>query len=144
MDMADILKGTELFSDLSPEELEAVARCVVEGKAAANECILREGDAGENLYIVRSGRVKVEKEAEGKQLQLAELGAGAVFGEMSLIDAISTSATVSALEDCELLLIGRRDLNVLLNWDTILASKMWRRFTLLLSQRLRETNERAT
>ena len=50
------------------------------------------------------GKVKIEKVSEGKQLQLAELGSGDVFGEMSLIDAIPTSATVTVLKASKLLL----------------------------------------
>ena len=142
MDLNAVLKATDLFSDLEPHELEAVAKCVTEREVAAEETVITEGASGDSLFLVLEGRVKIEKDADGKKLQLAELGEGAVFGEMSLIDAIPTSATVTALEATKLLAIGRLDLNVLLNWDTILASKMWRRFTLLLSQRLRDTNDR--
>ena len=103
--------------------------------------MIKEGATGENLYLVRSGKLKVEKDAGGRRLQLGELIPGSAFGEMSLIHAAPTSATVTALDDSRLLAIGRLDLDVLLNWNPILASKMWRSFTQLLATRLRDMNE---
>jgi CRP-like cAMP-binding protein len=86
--------------------------------------------------------VTVEKTLGERRIRLAELGPGAAFGEMSLIDNIPTSATVTAVAPVQLLLISRLDLNVLLNWDTVLAAKMWRSFTEMLCHRLRSTNEK--
>ena len=89
-----------------------------------------------------AGSFRVEKRSKGKAVTLTELGPGAAFGEMSLLEASPTSASVVAAKEGELLSIGRLDLNVLLNWNTVLASKMWRSFALQLSQRLRDTNDR--
>ena len=72
---------------------------------------------------------------------LAELEPGKAVGEMSLIDSYPTSATVIAVEESDLIAVGRLDLNVLLNWNPILAAKMWRSFTRMLSERLRGMNE---
>ena len=134
----DLLRATGVFSKLSDAELEAVARCVVERDVPEGACLIREGQAGESLYIIRSGRVMVEKTVGDRT---AELGDGAVFGEMSLIDNFPTSASVTTLAPCSLLLIGRLDLNVLLTWDTVLGAKMWRSFTEMLCRRLRASNE---
>ena len=137
----DLLRATGVFSKLSDAELEAVARCVVERDVPEGACLIREGQPGESLYIIRSGRVMVEKTVGDKTMTLAELGEGAVFGEMSLIDNFPTSASVTTLVPCSLLLIGRLDLNVLLTWDTVLGAKMWRSFTEMLCRRLRASNE---
>ncbi len=142
MDLHETIKQTPFFESLDPHELEAVARCVVESSFAAGDQVIEEGTPGECLYMVKSGKLKVEKKSKGKTLQLAELGPGAAFGEMSQLDTVPTSATVTAVEGSSLLEISRMDLNVLLNWDTILAAKMWRSFTLLLSERLRDMNDR--
>ena len=138
----ELLRGTELFSTLSHEELEGVARCVAERLAEGDEVVIREGEPGESLFLVREGRVGVEKGTGANALKLAELGPGSAFGEMSLIDDVPTSATVRTLEPCSFLVISRLDLNVLLNWDTVLGSKMWRAFTARLSKRLRAANDR--
>ena len=142
MDTIAMLRETPLFRHLEADELEAVAKCVREDSFQAGQTIIEEGAPGQALYIVRRGKVRVEKQAQDKKLTLAELGEGQAFGEMSLIDSFPTSASVVAVEPSELASIGRLDLNVLLNWDTILAAKMWRSFTEMLSVRLREMNDR--
>ena len=141
-DTIAMLKETPFFSTLDEAELDAVAKCVVATRHGAGQVIIEEGALGECLYLVRSGSVRVEKERNGKKIRLADLGAGATFGEMSLIDSAPTSATVTALEVSELLQIGRLDLNVLLNWNPILASKMWRAFSRMFSERVRDMNDR--
>jgi CRP/FNR family transcriptional regulator len=137
-----VLRESALFKSLDDDELDAVARCIVDVNVPAGAVVIHEGTPGENLYIVRSGRLKVEKEVDGKRLVLGELSPGTAFGEMSLIATVPTSATVSAVDDSRLLAIGRLDLNVLLNWNPILAAKMWRSFTEMLAMRLRDMNDR--
>lgn len=142
MDALSLLRGIEIFGKLSEAELDAVAKCIVERDSAPGEVLIREAEPGESLFVIRKGRVAVEKTTGGRKIQLAELGPGAVFGEMSLIDNFPTSASVVALEPSSFFLIGRLDLNVLLSWDTVLASKMWRSFTEMLCYRVRASNER--
>jgi CRP-like cAMP-binding protein len=140
MTHVELLRGTEIFAKLTDAELDAVARCISDQEAAAGDIVIREGQPGESLYVIRSGRVLIEKTHADRKIKLTELGRGAVFGEMSLIDSFPTSATVTAIEASSFLAIGRLDLNVLLTWDTVLGSKMWRSFTEMLCYRLRATN----
>ena len=142
MSHVDLLRSTELFSKLTDDELESVSRCVIEGDAKEGETIIAQDGPGEYLYLVRAGRVAVEKTVGERRVRLAELGPGAVFGGMSLLDSFTTSATVTAIEATSYLLIGRLDLNVLLTWDPVLGSKLWRSFTEMLSYRIRSSNER--
>ena len=137
-----ILKGTEFFHDLDAEELDAVSKCVSEESFKAGDIIIEENKPGENLYLIRKGKVVVEKKTKEGSARLATLVPGQCFGDMSLIDDSPTSATVKAIEDSELLAIGRIDLNVLLNWNTNLAAKMWRAFTKILNHRIRGMNEK--
>ena len=99
MDIARLLRETALFTNLDDDELEAVAKCVHEESFASGETIIEEGTPGDALYIVRHGRVKVDKVASDKRLALAELGPSEAFGEMSLLDsflyAIPAGATLS-------------------------------------------------
>lgn len=142
MTNAELLRRTEIFSKLSDDELAAVGRCVLDRNAVAGEVLIEEGKAGESLFIIRSGKVVVEKRVGDQKALLAELGDGDVFGEMSLIDNFPTSASVAAAADTSLLLVSRLDLNVLLTWDTVLGSKMWRSFTEMLCYRLRASNDK--
>jgi CRP/FNR family cyclic AMP-dependent transcriptional regulator len=142
MDYVGILRETPLFKSLDDEELAAVAKCIRAESFDANAVVIKEETPGESLFVVSSGKLRVEKQDGDTSLVLAELGPGTAFGEMSLISSFPTSATVVAVEKSELMSIGRLDLNVLLSWNPILAAKMWRSFTEMLSNRLRDMNER--
>ncbi|MEM7247072.1 MAG: cyclic nucleotide-binding domain-containing protein [Acidobacteriota bacterium] len=142
MDMLTTLKDTELFAALTDEELTEVVNVVVQREVEAGAVLVEEGRPGEALFLVHEGKVKVEKTSGGDTITLAELGAGAAVGEMSLLDDSPTSARVSAVEPTTVLSISRLDLDVLLNWNTVLAAKMWRSFTKVLSQRVRDMNDR--
>ncbi len=65
----------------------------------AGEVILRENEIGEAAYIIERGRVEVTKELNGQHIHLAFLGAGEIFGEMSIIDDKPRSATITAVEE---------------------------------------------
>ena len=72
--------------------------------------VLAAGDLTDSLYIVLSGRLKVMmSDTEGKEVILSILGPGEFFGEMGLIDDSPRSASVLAIEPCELLSISKRD-----------------------------------
>ena len=66
---------------------------------AAGDVIVREGQPGDRMFCVHSGRVQVVKQAEGEPaVQLAEFGPGDYFGEMSLVESVVRSASVVAKE----------------------------------------------
>jgi Cyclic nucleotide-binding domain/FHA domain len=64
---------------------------------AAGEVIVQENDFGETAYLIEQGQVEVSKELDGQTVHLAYLGAGEIFGEMSMIDEKPRSATVTAV-----------------------------------------------
>lgn len=66
------------------------------------QVVIREGDHGDSAYFIHSGRVEVTKSLEGKQLHLAYLGDGEIFGEMSMIDDKPRSATVTVVDKSEI------------------------------------------
>lgn len=73
--------------------------------------VFREGDFGSCAYLIERGRVEISIERSGRSVVLADRGPGEIFGEMAIIDNQPRSATVSASEDCELLMITREQLN---------------------------------
>ncbi|MFO0948512.1 MAG: cyclic nucleotide-binding domain-containing protein [Planctomycetota bacterium] len=75
----------------------------------AGTVILKENEDGETAYIILKGSVEVTKSLSGKPIHLATLGAGEIFGEMSMIDEKPRSATVTAAEDTEVHEIHRDD-----------------------------------
>ena len=74
---------------------------------AAGEEIFRMGDRGRDAYIIERGKVEVSVTRDGENLIIAELGQGEIFGEMSMIDDAPRSATVTATEGTEVLVILR-------------------------------------
>lgn len=99
------LKGIDLFSAVSGEDLAEVALITEELAKESADVIIREGDPGDALYFVVEGKVRVEK----GDRRIAELGEREVFGEMALLDAGPRSSSVIADSDVLLLRIGRDD-----------------------------------
>ena len=99
--------------------------------------IIKEGDSGEELYIVLAGKVVVSR---GTQ-EIVELHPGVHFGEMALVDQSPRSATVTARDATRLLVVQRRSFYTLIRKEPVLAVKLLWSFVQVLSRRLRETNE---
>ena len=75
---------------------------LVQKQYRKDDVIMNEGSTGSSAYLIRSGRVEISKQHEGRKIVLAILEQGEVFGEMSLIDEKPRSATAAALEVCVL------------------------------------------
>jgi CRP/FNR family cyclic AMP-dependent transcriptional regulator len=99
------LKSVDLFSQIPGEDLAQVALISTEETRDAGDEIFAEGEAGDALYLVLDGKVRVHRQ----ERVLAELGERECFGEMAILDAAPRSASVTALEDCVLLKISRED-----------------------------------
>lgn len=73
--------------------------------------IIKEGDEGHSAFLIQSGEVQIFKTMDGKQLTLAEIGSGAIFGEMTLLFDEKRTASARALTDCNLIVINRQTLD---------------------------------
>jgi rhodanese-related sulfurtransferase len=82
--------------------------------AARGQAVIREGDEGEDYYLVAGGRLQVERTVGGAKVVLAELKSGDAFGEEALVSEAKRNATVVALSDAQLLRVRRADFNELL------------------------------
>jgi CRP/FNR family cyclic AMP-dependent transcriptional regulator len=113
-----------LFASFPEEPLRLLATVVTRRSATRGSIIMAAGDPTDSLYIVLSGRLKVMmSDADGKEVILTLIGPGEFFGEMGLIDDSPRSASVVAIEPCELLAITRRDFKKCLaeNFDMSMA-----------------------
>jgi CRP/FNR family cyclic AMP-dependent transcriptional regulator len=134
-----VLKSLPLFATLSQVELRALAPMVTRRSAPRGTAIMREGDTVGALYIVLSGWLKVMMgEADGKETILTTVVPGEFFGEMGLIDDSPRSASVVAIEPCELLSVTKRDFRKCLVENAELAMAVMR----MLVRRLREADRR--
>src|SRR6185436_1351559 len=93
------LKAVPFFTQLTERELELVRSLSSEKHYPKNAVVLTEGEMGDSLYMIRSGKVKVFiGDQEGREMILKILGPGDFFGEMSMIDKQPRSASVTTLE----------------------------------------------
>lgn len=104
------LASIPLFAELDEEQLIELDRLLTVKRYKKNNLIIFEDDRGLNLFIINRGRVKISQiSEEGGEVILAILGEGEFFGELSVIDGLSRSATVTALDEVELLVMARED-----------------------------------
>jgi len=109
--VAKLLKRASPFSTLDGERLRHLAARLEHLEVATGETIIRQGEAGEECYLLRSGRVEVVTSgAEGDERILATLDPGSLFGEAALLTDGPRNATVRAIEPCTLLALRRTDL----------------------------------
>jgi CRP-like cAMP-binding protein len=106
-----LLKQASPFSTLDGDRLRRLAARLERLEVPAGETIIRQGEAGEECYVLRSGRVEVlTSGAQGDERMLATLDPGSLFGEAALLTDGLRNATVRALEPCTLLVLRRTDL----------------------------------
>jgi CRP-like cAMP-binding protein len=101
-----LLKGVEMFSAVDDDVLAGLAKWMREREGVAGEALLREGEVGQELYVVVSGRVRVERGSK----TVAILERGGVVGELAALDPAPRTATVTALEPTLLLCLEHGDL----------------------------------
>lgn len=105
-----LLAGIPLFSKLDEAELSALAGMLQERSFAANEPIFWIGDKGDQLYLLRTGRVQVSYPDEtGKEQTLAVLEDGAFFGDLSLLDGGPRTASIRSIDPTHCLTLARTD-----------------------------------
>jgi CRP-like cAMP-binding protein len=97
-----------------------------------NTMLFSEGESGDELYIIQKGSVKIVKIMDGKEVLLAVLKAGDIFGEMALLEAKPRAASAVAYEDCVVLAVNRA------NFERMITSQpqIIARLTILLSERI--------
>ena len=121
-----LLKRVPLFSQLNEDDLEKIRNLCVTQHYVKDQIILIEEEAGNTLFLIQKGRVKVSRMSDdGREVILSILEPGDFFGELSLIDGKVRSASVTAIEDSEVLMLRRGDfLGVLSDYPQISISLM--------------------
>jgi len=127
---AEALRSIPLFSGMSDGSIEIIAEIVRDARFPSGASLVREGEPGDSFLIIRTGSATVEQ--DGRTLR--ELGAGDFLGEIALIDGGLRTASVTALEPIDALVIDRPGFSRLMNEFPVI------RFDLVnaLTQRLRD------
>lgn len=141
----DQLGRVPLFSGLTPPALELISKVASEESHALGTRIFQHGDPGDKLFIILEGKVRISREVAGMgEEALAILGAGAVFGEMALLDEAPRSADALVHERCRLLALPKEAFEDLLFLHKDLAYEVLWSVVRMLTGRLRETNDKLT
>ncbi len=106
----EILKNVEIFQGQSDEHLDLIAAEMKICSHKSGDMLFREGDSGDELFIIISGKVSVFiTDNEKEEVVLSELGEGSYFGEMSIIEEAPRSASCRVIEDGEFLVLHSSD-----------------------------------
>jgi len=132
-----LLKNVVLFKDLSMRDLAMVNSLMHERCYIADEVIFDEGEEGQGLFLVLSGRVKIVLPANENAL-LLELGPGAFFGEVALLDQSVRTAQARAIEDTQIVALFRAEFYSLLETHSAIASRISFQLARVLAARLRQ------
>jgi CRP/FNR family cyclic AMP-dependent transcriptional regulator len=135
-DGIELVQRTPLFQPLNFDETRRLFGIARIERRAAGSTLVEANAIGEALFIVKEGTVRVVREGT----QLGSLGPGELFGEMSLVDDLFTSASVTAETEVELVVFPRGPFEALLGGDQGLALKVYKAFCRTLSDRLRRAN----
>jgi CRP/FNR family transcriptional regulator/CRP/FNR family cyclic AMP-dependent transcriptional regulator len=137
----ETLRAIPLFASVSEDDLQQVASHLIERRFPRNTTIVEEGLAGDYMYVIREGRVKVTKLSEdGREKILEFLDAGSFFGEMALLDRAPRIASVKTLKPVRLLALSRSDFLNLLRKSPDLALSVIQE----LCKRLRTVDDQAS
>jgi len=134
-----LLRNVPLFSALPEQQLALLTSVVSRKSFSRGTTIIAAGDTTESLYVIISGRLKVMmSDDEGREVILAILSPNEFFGEMGLLDDHPRSASVVAIEACELLTLAKRD------FKKCLAENFEMTMTVMrgLVKRLREADQK--
>jgi CRP/FNR family cyclic AMP-dependent transcriptional regulator len=102
----------------------------------AGTMLFREGDKGEKMYVIRSGKVNIWKQISDSEITLAVLGSGEFFGEMALLEGLPRSAGATVVEEALLIEVEQAAFETLVRKNGEIAVRLMRR----LSSRLREAD----
>jgi len=142
MDETGFLQNVYIFSTLTAEEIEKVVSCLNTVSVEKGEILFREGDEGNELFIVKSGTVSTSiKLPDGEEKELVKFGSGDFFGEMSIFEDAPRSATCYTKSKSTLFRLHRDDFFHIINTFPDIAIKIMYHMLNVTARRLRSTGE---
>lgn len=135
------LHEIELFAGRKPETLSALESCMEQRFFKAGETIFSSGDAGDELFLIRRGEVRILLPVDESHVHhISTFGRGAFFGEMSFLDGNPRSASAVAYCDTDLYMISRKTFDLLSEEHKRLAVNLLEGLARVLAARLRYAN----
>lgn len=137
------LRACQLFQALPADRLRRIADIAKHRDLPAGAIVFREGEVGDEMFVVVAGKVRISKQVPGVgEEALGVLEPGSHFGEMAMVDDSPRSADAIAHTACALAVVKRDDLDQLMFMDKDLAYDLLWTFVRTLVARLRETNDK--
>lgn len=141
----ELLQKLPIFSKLSFDETQRLAKIATFHDVKSGDVIIEQNALGDGLWVLIKGEVSVSRDLDhdGQHTSaeiVGKLGPGELFGEMSLVDDLLTSARVTAVSPSRLLKLPRREFEALLKEDNAFGLKIYKAFCQTLSDRLRKSN----
>jgi CRP-like cAMP-binding protein len=137
------LKEISLFKEFSQEELEKISTVLSEEFYQKGSVIWEEESPEQGLHVIDYGKVRVVRRTkeDNKQI-LSVLKTNSFYGELSLLDGRSHSASVEAVEDTKVMILKRNDMEKLLHESPHIAYMIVREMTIDICEILREMNDK--
>ncbi len=137
------LKKISLFRDLTNDELKKVSKIIREATFKKGEMIWEEGNPEQGLHIIDTGKVRITRlTREGNKQVLSVLKKNNFFGELSLLDGRSHSASAEALQKTNVFVIKKADMDRFLQKNSKIAYKIVRDLAIEISHILRSMNDK--
>ena len=134
----DTLRQVPLFESLDESEAKQLCELLETVDCRAEQTLFRAGDAGNAMYLIEHGRVRITvKAADGNEITVTELGAGDFFGEMAMLDGQARSANAIAAQESRLAILSRKHFLSFMEGNVNVALEMLS----ALARRLRQTDE---
>ena len=134
----EALRSVPLFASLDDEAAEALRELLEVGEYASGRVLFRAGEAGDAMYLIEDGRVRIHiRDEDGDDVTLAELSGGDFFGEMAILDGQPRSADATVTADARLAVLSHDDFHNFVARDPEVALNMLAAIT----ARLRRTDE---
>lgn len=141
-DLLEILKDIPIFSKLTQREIASLLNIVHDRSYIAREYIFYQGDPGIGMYIIREGKVRIERKTDSSEIiPLATFKEGDFFGELALVDDEKRSASAIAETDVKLAVIFKPDLDDYISRFPKKGIKILQGISHIVAVRLRQLNE---
>jgi diguanylate cyclase (GGDEF)-like protein len=137
-----LLQSAYLFSPLDQEEIQNLISYLHNRSYPAGHLLFREGDPGDELFIIREGKVRISiRLPDGSQRVLRDFGRGDFFGEMAIVENDNRSATAEIMEHSQLYVMKKSDFFGIMHDFPSIAIKIMYRMSTITTERLHSTSE---
>jgi CRP/FNR family cyclic AMP-dependent transcriptional regulator len=138
LDKLRLFRNHPVFGQLAPDQIEHLCSYAQTRRVTRGTTIFKKGDPGDSLFAIAAGTVKIDvPSAGGREAVFSLVEEGEILGEIALLDGKPRSADATAMTDCELIVIDRRDFVPFVAARPDIAMKLIE----VLCTRLRSTNQ---